>query len=615
MLARAAVRIVPFGSGKSRQMSWEEVMVLERWMMGAVAAASMACATTSTSGGGKLGKPVVTFPSSSELERMVAQGAQPAPPFQTMEVERWTVQGPIPATGAEYAATTPWDELLKKVVAEQGGRLTASSALGCAARETARFYVEHGASPSDGLQRYLVARCGGSLPAVRLATFGGPTPDDIADEDVQSKLGQKFPEFLQAQLPRGRGEVGLGYARGKGRVVIAFYGGDVRARLDNFSPLVSGNQAVLEGELPAQAAFGLALINQGKNAVASCEPDAAVQLPKFRFSCPMLESDAQARVDVAIRRAGQMLPDPVLSVLVRRSDQAGLQYEPALAGDLKANVDEAGFESTVFAKVNEFRSSAGLRALTLDAAQSKTNARVAPHWFAATFKGDDPTVQRLALGLLAGWQVQGTIRDGAVYSGYLASTRSPERWLSDALDSPLGRSTLLDPHAVRIAIGSGALGQTGIYSVVTAYSFFDAQARQAEETLVFDELTHIRAARGLPTPKKMERHRALDSALEQISANVEDAGAAIQSALKEIRKTEQRTVYGWALETNDLKQLKWSENLFKPNLQEMSVGVTHYKVPGAAWGQYAVLVVVFDAAEPKRTPGIEGPSPAADKLN
>jgi hypothetical protein len=545
---------------------------------------------------------------------MVAQAAQPAPPFQTIEVERWTVQGPIPAHGAEYAIVSPWDELLKKLVAEQGGRLVLSSALGCAARETARFYVEHGASPSDGLQRYLVARCGGTLPSVHLATFGGPTPDDVADEDVQNKLGQKFPEFLKEQLPRGRGEVGLGYARGNGRVVIAFYGGDERARLDNFAPLVSGNRAVLEGELPAQAAFGLALINQGKNGVAYCEPDTGVQSPKFRFSCPMLESDDHARVDVAIRRAGQMLPDPVLSVLLRRSDQAGLQYEPALSGDLKANVDEATFRSTVFSKVNEIRASAGLVALTLDAEQSKTNARVAPHWFAATFKGDEATVQRLALGLLAGWQVQGTIRDGGIYSGYLTSTRSPERWLSDALASPLARSTLLDRRALRIAIGTGQLGQTGIFGVVTAYSFFDAQAQETEEATVFEELTRIRSARGLPTPRKAERHRALDSALARVANNSEDAGTAIQGVLKEMRKTEPRTIYGWALETNDLKQLRWSNDLFKPNLQEMAVGVTHYKVPGAAWGQYAVLVVVFDTAEPKRTPGIESSPPVMNKL-
>ena len=49
------------------------------------------------------------------------------------------------------------------------------------------------------------------------------------------------------------------------------------------------------------------------------------------------------------------------------------------------------------------------------------------------------------------------------------------------------------------------------------------------------------------------------------------------------------------LETSDLKHLLFSDALLAPGPVEVEVGVTHYKAPGGAWGQYAVLFVVYDA--------------------
>lgn len=579
-------------------------MALERWMVMAGAALSMACAT-SASGGGKLGKPVVKFPTWKELEQVAAREARPAAQLPTVEVERWALQGPVPAPGSEYAIASRWDELLKNLVTERGGQVALSSALACAARETARFYVELGAYPSEPVQRYLVARCGSTLVAPRLAVFGGDTPDDVPEEDVQKKLGEKFPEFLKEQIPRATGEVGLSYARGNGRVIIVVYAGETTARLQGFSPIVSGTEAVLEGEMPPDAAFGLALINQGNNGVAFCVADPTVQAPRFRFSCPMLEGDEQARIDVAMRRAGQVLLNPVLAVLVRRNEEAGMVYEPALPGDVKANVDEATFQNAVFAKLNEIRQSAGLGALAFEVGQSQTNARVAPHWFDATFKGDDDTVQLVAMGLLAGWGVDGTIRDGGIYSGFLASSRSPERWLSYALESPLGRSVLLDPKMTRVAIGARSLGTSGMLGVLTTYSFFDSQNHEADELAVFEELSRVRVARGLPAPTKLTKPEALKRALASIASGQSDSATAMKEALKDAKEEEQRTVFGWTMETNDLKQLVWSDQLLQPNPLELSVGVTHYKAPGAAWGQYAVLIVARGAPTAKRRPALE----------
>lgn len=553
-------------------------------------------------GGGGLGKPIVVFPSAADLEDVAERPVTPEVTLSTLEVERWEIQGPIPAAGAAYATASRFDEILKEKVAKRGGHLVMSSALACAARETARFYVDLGAYPTEGLQQYLVSRCGGTLAAPRLFTFGGDLPDSMTEEQVLGQLAEKFAASVEAQLPKGAGEVGLGYVRGKGRASVVVYSGEPRARLTGFSPLISGNFAVLEGEAPRDAVFGLALVNQGPSSVELCDADRAVRAPRFRFTCPVLEADAQARIEIATRKAGQVLLNPELSVLVRRDDSAGLVYEPAQYGSVETSKDTTAFGGTLLEALNGVRRSAGMRALALETAQSKRNARLAPHWFQASFTGDDESAQLVALGLLAGWEVNGTIRSGGIYAGFSPTTRSAGRFLSRAMESPLARWVLLEPDIAKIAIGANGFGPSGVLTVLTTYSFFESNDHTADENAVFEELTRVRAARNLPPPKRTPKPKALKSALSQIATNRASIGDAMQEAVETVSTTEQRSIGGYMVETSDLKQLIWSDDLLKKNQLDVSIGVTHYKAEGAAWGQYAILIVLReDGASEEKT--------------
>jgi len=87
--------------------------------------------------------------------------------------------------------------------------------------------------------------------------------------------------------------------------------------------------------------------------------------------------------------------------------------------------------STEFAKrlltlVNERRAQAQLPALQLATRESETSARLAAHYF----EGDRETDlgDQIALGLMAGWDIQGsTIRNGDFYSNHLSGSLDPRR--------------------------------------------------------------------------------------------------------------------------------------------------------------------------------------------
>jgi hypothetical protein len=550
-----------------------------------VAALCVAC------GGSNMGKPVAVFPSQAELENVAEEHAEVLPTLETIEVESWQLTSAVPAADAEYPMETSYDQILKDLVARQGGRVKLSPELACAARESARFYVEHGAYPTRGVESYLTARCGSTLPATSFGVLGGPADDALPEERVHGTLKAKFGDLAQQQLPRGLGEIGAGYARGKGRATVVVYSGLQRARLDGFSPLIAGSHAVLEGEVPKDAVFGIGLVNQGPNAVALCEPDRSVRAPRFRFACPVRESDATTRIELATRKSGQMLLTPALSLMVRRSEEAGLVYRPTLYGSAEPTADAATFQNGLLEGLNQARSSAGLPSLALETQQSKTNGRLAPHWFQAAYGGNEAQVELVALGLMAGWEVQGTIRSGGIYSGALATSRSPGRWLSQAMESPLARWVLLEPEAARVAIGANRFAKSGILALVTTYSFFESSDHAKDEDAVFEELSRARKARKLPPPTRARKPAALVAALNDISTNAATTEEAMTETVSTVSATEQRSVSGWILETSDLKQMSWSEEMFAPGPLEVSIGVTHYKADGAAWGQYAVLIV------------------------
>src|SRR5207237_948074 len=98
---------------------------------------------------------------------------------------------------------------------------------------------------------------------------------------------------------------------------------------------------------------------------------------------------------------------------------------------------------SIFEGLNRARARARLAPVTLSAAQSSENTRLAGTLFEATRTNDHATADRIALGLMAGWEIGAMIRGGNVYVERAAPTRDPRVWLAVALEHPMGRSFLL----------------------------------------------------------------------------------------------------------------------------------------------------------------------------
>jgi hypothetical protein len=103
----------------------------------------------------------------------------------------------------------------------------------------------------------------------------------------------------------------------------------------------------------------------------------------------------------------------------------------------------------------------------------------------------------------------------------------------------------------------------------------------------------------------------LRTATEQVNHNLTTASSALNHALHELRTDHGSSVIGYFLETNDIKQLKFEPLFLDSSTLDFELTVTHYRAPGAAWGQYVVLYVVVNHGPLRRTASTAGTRRAA----
>jgi hypothetical protein len=550
--------------------------------------------------GSGVGRPVAQFPSKAELEKVAAQPARPKTRLKTAPIETWQLAAQPAAVDSAYPSETTWDRLLLQTASQRHSAARPSAALRCAAQEAARFYVQNAAYPDDGLRRFLVARCGSSLAAAAIQTLSTDVPDQTPDAALESNLQKAAKELVDELLKNGQSEVGLGYARANGRATLVAFTGVPGARLKAFSPHIDGNSVTLEGDVPQEIGLVSGFVTDGLYGVKVCEPDRRFKLPRFRFSCPVAESDAQAEIEIATGKPNEVFWHVGARAFVSRAADANLTYQGSLYGATPAATNGPTFQRAVFDGLNRARAQAGLRPLELEVDQSHTNEKLVPHFFESSFAGNAAIMDEIGLGLLAGWDVKGLIRTGSIYSGTQESSHNPGYFLSDALSSPFGRWVLMEPGMTRIAIGSGDLAPSGVMTLITTYAFFESQDHRADESAVFEELSKMRQARGLAPARRLPTGSALQAALARIAVNQQQSDNALQDALARVADEQKRGVGGYVLETNDLQHLSLPEALLAASVTELQVGITHYRAPGGAWGQYAILFVYYDNGSPTK---------------
>jgi hypothetical protein len=86
----------------------------------------------------------------------------------------------------------------------------------------------------------------------------------------------------------------------------------------------------------------------------------------------------------------------------------------------------------------------------------------------------------------------------------------------------------------------------------------------------------------------------MQRALRQINTNAISSSEALDSVIAETVAARSHDASGYLVETTDPKQLKFDPMFLTSSTLDLELGVTHYRAPGAAWGQYVILFVVVD---------------------
>ena len=302
-----------------------------------------------------------------------------------------------------------------------------------------------------------------------------------------------------------------------------------------------------------------------------------------------------AWVSLSFNPPNRVLGRRALNPLVYPRGTQARVYRPVAYTRPRPIADVARFASAFLEELNGVRAQADLAPLTLEPAQSATASRVAPHFFAAVSgSGDERVADEVALGLLAGWEVEGDIRTAGFAFGAVPETDDLSVLLGTTLEEPMSRGALLDPEVERLAIGS-IVGDAGgvpmLAALVTTYALFDPATKHDDAEALFARLAEERHGLELPAPMRLVRlwGDAMHSA-DQVGHG-QPPRYALDDLLQASSSALRREVRGWYGETSALEEFEFPPELVSSSRLETAIGVSHAKDPDAAWGRYIVLIV------------------------
>ncbi len=556
---------------------------------------SVGCMAGAGGGGGEPGRPIAQFPSRADVESVAASQPTSAPKGadNVADVDHWDMHSPATAQ-PDYPNETKWDDALLSKAKDPSNKVSLSPALRCAAQEMARFFTVTGGMPDDGLREHLLLRCGNTNVAVAFRSLAIQVPDSVPLARLEEGGRAQVQGLINTSMAAQGGEFGLAAARGGGRYVVIGLSAVPRVKFQPFSPIVSGDSVTLDGELSSPAQYLVVLANQGKFGVKHCVVHPTRRLPVFRVTCPIAAEDAATRIEFTTRSDGSVLLQPAALLEVRRDDQAQLAYQATTYGNSRRVANAEEFRQAMLSDLNAARAAAGLKPFTLEQRQSQTVERLAPTLYRTMQSNDEQQSSMISLGLLAGWDVGGMIRDGGIYCSASSASRDPSRWLSQALANPVGRWVLFEPSMSHIGVGATELSPGGEVAVVTTYAFFDNVDHHSDEQTVLAELNRHRAAHGTAPARLIASTSSLLNALEFVHQNKANSIGALNGVIQQTAGQTNHETSGFVVETTDPKLLKFDSVLLDSATLDVEIGVTHYRAPGAAWGQYAILFVILD---------------------
>ena len=528
-------------------------------------------------------RPPSVFPTATQLATIAAEPA-PAVTSDAVDVPTWDLQGPFPDALASTPEVVPgpWGAMLDAAV--QRGALTPTASLHCVAREIGRFYLQHQAQPTEALRRTVDGWCGNTAVYTELRFYGGAVPAQIGDDAVHTSWKGDVATMIASfgAMPGAVG--GIWYGRDHGRAVIAIARAVPWAEVDPASVAPDDAGAlVVRGRVLLPTEKVRALVNRGALGFASCDIVDGVALPRFEARCQVDAADPAAWIELSSVHPGRVLGKVVLRVLARRPS----------ATPSHALVDRFTGAATTPERVNQARLAAGLSPLAVVDAQSAVASQLAPHFFAAMLRGDVlGLTDKIGLGLMAGWSVSAQVATSGLFSAWTTGTGHGSV-VAAALDSPLGRSVLLDPHATHLAVGELAESADVHGSLFLAYGTLPAEASAAAAT-VLSRIQAARSARGLPPLRPIDSVGSVPAkvaaALTRGEMEPEDA---MSRLLDHVVATTQRDARAGYVGGYPLDEMPLPEGALAPGEHRVLLVVAPSRPEGEAWWHWAVLLVVI----------------------
>jgi hypothetical protein len=537
--------------------------------------------------GGRTGKPLHQFPSRAALAQLSAQHAAREPLGVGLAAfEEWTLE----PRAAEAAA--PERALLSTLA--PGAKPT--PAFECVAHEIGRVLLERpNQQPALGLRRYISARCGALVSTPPFKFWGAELPEATSDDAIVAQLQQKLSEPITASAE----QAGAALVRKGTKVVLVAAFGTPEVETDAFDQVVGADGVLrIRGRVKLEVEGLSALINVGHHAFERCELDPALAPPEFALSCELAPEDDHAWVELMALPRGRVLAHEVLGVIALRRPEAATQYLSSRLAEPHPVHSTAEFRGAATEILNAIRAQIGVPALQAAERQSASADSAAPALFGALLSDRTDAAQvvdQVSLGLLAGWDVSGgMIRSGNLTASLIVQSLDAERWVADALERPIGRAVLLDPEARVSAFGATLQEEPSVLAGVgLTYRFFeDDQSENQRALQVLERLARVRLARGLGKTMFVRDAPGMPEELGKVHRGEATPGEALNVLMRNMVDSVGHAVRGFAWETADLDLIEFPRELLLKGDLALGAGVTYYKAPGGAWGQYVVLFVV-----------------------
>jgi hypothetical protein len=543
------------------------------------------------------------FPSADQLDRL----AEKAPPerlrFQReRDVETWELQGPFSEQLAIdlRAVDTPWDSLLSEAARKRPGLILQTEAMHCVARETGLFYLAHHAQPGPSLQRYIASRCNAAVPAYRAATLYSRIPATVSEQQVFDRWRESVREGVGQLTVGGPSTAGVWYGRSGEEVLVMMVAGTRVVHVDPLpTVLAPGETITITGEVLVPVDEMSAIITRSRFGFGQCRAEPTVSLPRFAFECEPDPADESAIISVGYTPPGRLIAKTGLHLLVFPSGRPAAEYRLPEYTSPRIVTDAAAARTQFVAVLNQVRRDAGLGPLVESPEQSAVATELAPHFFAALIgEASETDADLVALGMIAGWGVDGILQSGRFAWSAAGQTRDVGRLLSTVLEYPVGRQVLLDPDAEKVAVGAivEPEGEDSSMAVlVGTYTLFSESAHAKHAEGVYVRFQKARSERGLQRAKRLEQIGPMSmDAAGLVQAGVEP-GQAFDQLLQSSAAALRRPVSGWLAEVADLDDLEFPEDFVTRPSPEIAVGVAYHRPDREPWGRYVVMLVVAES--------------------